>query len=81
MSFLRLPLITTLIWQFLKSTSRMRCSSTELVPSGHAHTLINGQGLSHFDAHLSDLAVAADMLQGNLTELLVDQGTSVRMLS
>ena len=55
--------------------------STELVPGSHAHTLINGLGLAHFDAHLNDHAVAADILQGDLTELLVNQGISVSMLS
>ena len=55
--------------------------STELVPGSHAYTLINGLGLAHFDAHLNDHAGAADILQGDLTELLVNQGISVSMMS
>ena len=55
--------------------------STELVPGSHAYTLINGLGLVHFDAHLNDHAGAADILQGDLTALLANQGISVSMLS
>ena len=54
--------------------------STELVPGSHAYTLINGLGLAHFDAHLNDHADAADILQGDLTELMLNQGISVSML-
>ena len=55
--------------------------STELVPGSHAYRLINGLGLAHFDAYLNDHAVATDMLQSDLTELLATQGISVSMLS
>ena len=37
--------------------------STELVPGSHAHTLINGLGVAHFDAHLNDHGGAADISQ------------------
>ena len=55
--------------------------STELVPGSHAHKLINGLGVAHFDAHLNDHAGAADMLQGDLPALLANQGISISMLS
>ena len=55
--------------------------STELVPGSHAYTLINGLGLAHFDAHLNAHSGAVDLLQGDLTALLADQGISVSMLS
>ena len=55
--------------------------STELVPGSHAYTLINGLGLAHFDAHLKDHLGAAELLQGDLTALLANQGISVSMLS
>jgi dienelactone hydrolase len=55
--------------------------STELVPGSHAHTLINGLGVAHFDAHLNDHGGAADILQGDLPALLANQGISISMLS
>ena len=54
--------------------------STELVPGSHAHKLINGLGVAHFDAHLNDHAGAADLLQGDLPALLANQGISINML-
>ena len=54
--------------------------STELVPGSHAHKLINGLGVAHFDAHLNDHAGAADLLQGDLPALLANQGISISML-
>jgi hypothetical protein len=55
--------------------------STELVPGSHAHTLINGLGVAHFDAHLNDHGGAAEILQGDLPALLANQGISISMLS
>ena len=55
--------------------------STELVPGIHAYTLINVLGVAHFDAHLNDHGGAADILQGDLPALLVNQGISISMLS
>ena len=54
--------------------------STELVPGSHAHKLINGLGVAHFDAHLNDHAGAADILRGDLPVLLANQGVSISML-
>ena len=67
-----------------KSTNAMLSlmkPSTELVPGSHAYTLINGLGVAHFDAHLNDHAGAANMLMGDLTALLANQGISISMLS
>ena len=55
--------------------------STELVPGSHAHTLINGLGVAHFDAHLNEHGGAADLLQSDLPALLANQGISISMLS
>jgi len=55
--------------------------STELVPGSHAHTLINGLGVAHFDAHLNDHGGAADILQGDLPATLANQGITISMLS
>ena len=55
--------------------------STELVPGSHAHTLINGLGVAHFDAHLNDHGGAADILQGDLPASLANQGITISMLS
>mgnify|MGYP001278117318 FL=1 len=54
--------------------------STELAPGSHAHKLITGRGVAHFDAHLNDHAGAADLLQGDLPALLANQGISISML-
>ena len=67
-----------------KSTNAMLSlmkPSTELVPGSHAYTLINGLGVAHFDAHLNDHVGAVNMLQGDLTALLANQGISISMLS
>ena len=55
--------------------------STELVPGSHAHTLINGLGVAHFDAHLNEHGGAADLLQSDLPALLANQGICISMLS
>mgnify|MGYP007000081216 len=39
--------------------------SSELVPGTHAYNLINGLGLSHFDANLRDNKDAATFLQSD----------------
>jgi dienelactone hydrolase len=55
--------------------------SNELLPGSHAHKLINGLGVAHFDAHLNDHGGAAEILQGDLPALLANQGISISMLS
>jgi dienelactone hydrolase len=55
--------------------------SNELLPGSHAHQLINGLGVAHFDAHLNDHGGAAEILQGDLPALLANQGISISMLS
>jgi dienelactone hydrolase len=55
--------------------------STKLVPGSHAHTLINGLGMAHFDAHLRNHEGAAVMLQRDLTSLMAERGVTVSLMS
>ena len=54
--------------------------STELVPGNHAYALINGLGLSHFDAHLRSQKGAADLLQRDLSSVMADQGITISLM-
>ncbi|HCC46363.1 MAG TPA: hypothetical protein DEQ32_18320 [Gammaproteobacteria bacterium] len=54
--------------------------STELVPGNHAYALINGLGLSHFDAHLRSQKDAADLLQRDLSSVMADQGITISLM-
>jgi len=55
--------------------------SSELVPGSHAYTLINGLGLSHFDAHLRDHKGATALLQRDLSSIMADHGITVSLMA
>ena len=55
--------------------------STELVPGDHAYALINGLGLSHFDAHLRNNTDAAALLQGDLRALMAARGITISLMA
>jgi hypothetical protein len=55
--------------------------SSELVPGAHAYALINGLGLSHFDANLRDNKDAAALLQGDLSSAMASQGITISLMT
>jgi predicted dienelactone hydrolase len=54
--------------------------SSELVPGDHAYRLINGLGLTHFDAELREDPSAIAMMRSNLVETAADQGILIELL-
>ena len=51
----------------------------ELCPSEHAYLTLRGLGLAHMDAHLKELAEAAELLAGDIAGLLAARGIQVEV--
>jgi predicted dienelactone hydrolase len=55
--------------------------SSKLVPGTHAYNLINGLGLSHFDANLRDNKDAATFLQSDLRSVMAARGITISLMT